>query len=289
MKNGFSIAASIVLSLLLSSCFDASKDLTFIVCNGEVNITGIRDGVSVKVLNIPSMLKTELYETECKVTSISSSSFCGNENLKEIIFPEGISIGKGAFEDCTNLRKIVFTGSNGEIESGAFANCLNLQEVIGINNVEAVSYGAFNGCINLKNKTEILARECTIDIHLEDFKVEYNSKIHPAFFHCNMCDDLYIVGDDGFLTGEIVVPEGERWIYKDHSVDFAREGRREGLYESPYIRTNLKGGAKKYVLPRDGREFALYGGDVFQIGGGFGRGYYDFADISVTFSVRYED
>lgn len=289
MKKWLSVAVSMVLSLLFSSCFNDGNDLTFHVVDGNVEVSGLKDGVSIKVLNIPSMVKTEEYETECQVTAVCNGAFRGNEVLEEIIFPEGISIGIGAFEGCTNLRKIVFTGSNGCIKSGAFANCSNLQEVIGLKNNEDISYGAFEGCTNLKNKNDILPRERTINIRLENFNVSWGGPVTPSHYYCNVANNgFYTRNVSGILTKEIVVPDGERWIYKDHSVEFSTKDKTY-LYYDPYIRRKFKGRVKEYKLPKDGRDFALYAGDVFQIGAEFVFAYYEYADISVVFTVYYED
>ena len=297
MKNGFHIAISIVLSMLLSSCFNASEDLEFFIdgeCGAGV-ITGVKEGVSIKVLNIPSMVEREdvVYGMTHPVTAIGYNAFSGNEELEEIVFPEWIDILEGAFKGCTNLRKVVFTGSNGRIERGAFANCPNLQDVVGIKNNEAISYGAFKGCTNLKNKKDVLPRECTVNFRLEDFKVAWGSRVTPSSFYCNMSSDGYYTKSvNGILTKEIVVPEGERWVYKDHFNEFSCDRKKRGglyYYYDPYIRRNFKGNVKEYKLPEDGRNFTLYAGDVFQVGINFVFDNFEFADISVVFSVYYED
>lgn len=109
------------------------------------------------------------------VKAISAQAFWKNYNLEEITIPNNIlSIGTGAFQDCNNLKTVVFDQRTQKIylhqsvfkntgiemiefptdflyklPSDLFTNCLNLKEVYIPSSVEKLSLSAFRGCIFL--------------------------------------------------------------------------------------------------------------------------------------------
>lgn len=102
---------------------------------------------------------------------IFQSRFWKCEELKEVYLDEGITIvGKGSFEDCANLVKVVLPSTLKKIDSFAFAstgtkeitipegiyleeeafyNCIELETVIMPKNIK-MSIDAFGGCCNIK-------------------------------------------------------------------------------------------------------------------------------------------
>lgn len=109
------------------------------------------------------------------VKAISSHAFWKNYNLEEITIPDNIlSIGTGAFQDCNNLKTVVFDQRTQQIylhqsvfkntgiekiefptnflyklPSDLFTNCLNLKEIYIPSSVDKLSLSAFRGCIFL--------------------------------------------------------------------------------------------------------------------------------------------
>lgn len=64
----------------------------------------------IETADIPSI--TTINEVEYPVTSISSKSFYGCENLREVTIPESItSIGENAFVGCNNLKSLTFNAT----------------------------------------------------------------------------------------------------------------------------------------------------------------------------------
>lgn len=102
---------------------------------------------------------------------IFQSRFWKCEELKEVYLDEGITVvGKGSFEDCANLVKVVLPSTLKKIDSFAFAstgikeiiipegtfleeeafyNCVELETVIMPKNIK-MSIDAFGGCYNIK-------------------------------------------------------------------------------------------------------------------------------------------
>lgn len=88
---------------------------------------------------------------------------------------------------------------------------------------------------------------------------------------------------NGFMTGDIIVPKGQKWVYKDYKIDYSWSGR----YYPPYIVYKNKGGGKKYQLPEDGRDFILYQGDAFQLGISLPEETFEYVEVSVIFHIEY--
>lgn len=82
-----------------------------------------------------------------KVTSIMAGAFSGNEDLKSVYIPEGITeIGNGAFEKCAELTSIRLPNSLIKIGESAFAECPKLNNVIIRDSVTTIEKNAFLSC-----------------------------------------------------------------------------------------------------------------------------------------------
>lgn len=106
-------------------------------------------------------------------------------------------------------------------------------------------------------------------------------------YYCDASDKDAIMGRDLYekavRTGDIIVPKGQKWVYKDYKIDYSWSGG----YYPPYIIYKNKGGGKKYQLPEDGRDFILYQGDAFQIGISLREQSFEYVEVSVIFHVEY--
>lgn len=291
MKSRFSMAVSIVLGLLLLSCSDASKQFDFrFDYDNKAYVVGLNGPEYLEVLKIPPTVRNKDDGKKYTVVGIDRYAFGGEDLLEEVYLPKTISvIEEDAFEDCYRLRKVVFPDSISFIAKGAFNGCISLEEVVGLKNKEAISYGAFEGCIRLKNRNDLLPHECIVKFHIEDFEPAHvSSAVNYSNFQCNMCNGFIIRSGHDLITKEIVVPQGETWVYRDHDADYLC-GNRKGWFTNPYIIIKIRGREKKYQLPEDGRDFTLQSGDTFQIGTYFAHGYFEYVDMSVVFSVQYYD
>lgn len=102
---------------------------------------------------------------------IFQSRFWKCEELKEAYIDEGITIvGKGSFEDCANLVKVVLPSTLKKIDSFAFAST-GIKEVI-IPNGTFLDEDAFFECSNLE--TVIMPRD--IKMSIDAFGGCYNIK-----------------------------------------------------------------------------------------------------------------
>ena len=73
-----------------------------------------------------------------------------NETLEEVVVPEGVkTIGNGAFENCTSLRRVSLPQSLEWIDEYAFAGCTSLERIELPVCVKWVSYRAFKDCSSL--------------------------------------------------------------------------------------------------------------------------------------------
>lgn len=77
------------------------------------------------------------------VLSIGSYCFSGNQNIKEVVLPDGLRIiEKGAFEDCSALCSVTLPSSLERISDFAF-RCTALEDVVIPDNVAYIGKYAF--------------------------------------------------------------------------------------------------------------------------------------------------
>ena len=116
-------------------------------------------------------------------TNIPNDFFIRCSGIEEVEFEDGnimASIGTGAFQSCTSLKRIELPACVTAVPNSLFYNCSSLESVSFLGNITAINQSAFNGTISLKSF---------------DF---------PA--------TLTAIGTTAFLgsglTGEIEIPEG---------------------------------------------------------------------------------
>lgn len=92
------------------------------------------------------------------VTAIASKAFydiwekTGCDIIKSITIPASVqSIGGYAFEDCTNLEKVVIEGQPNEIEPKTFAGCVSLKSIELPDSVKSIGKYAFEHCTSLES------------------------------------------------------------------------------------------------------------------------------------------
>ena len=84
------------------------------------------------------------------VTTIKSSAFSSNQNLKEIRFSAGVAtVGANAFYNCKVLNKIELADTITSIGNSAFAKCPKLKSVNLPSQLNDLSQGMFEGCSSL--------------------------------------------------------------------------------------------------------------------------------------------
>jgi|GEM_PF-2323581 len=84
-----------------------------------------------------------------KVTAIGDFSF-GGTDIRSILIPEGVvSIGRQAFDRCTNLTSVSIPSSVTEIGSAAFFRCDRLSSISLPDNFISIGSGAFLNCTGL--------------------------------------------------------------------------------------------------------------------------------------------
>ena len=110
----------------------------------------------------------------------------GNDNkLTEIEIPKSLeecryyrnndSIDGGTFDNCANLKTVMFEDGTTEIAEGLFAGCTGIEQIRIPDTVTVIESGAFGGCINLK---EIDVPNSVTEIQRSAF--EYCSSLKTA-------------------------------------------------------------------------------------------------------------
>ena len=86
------------------------------------------------------------------IVSIGKSAFEGCSELKSISLPNSLeSLGVQLFYGCTNLESILIPNRVTKIETNTFLECANLSTVSIPDNVVSIGEQAFEGCLNLKS------------------------------------------------------------------------------------------------------------------------------------------
>ena len=94
------------------------------------------------------------YGVEYSVTSLGKYAFEGCSNLTSVTIPNSvISIGELAFKNCTGLTSVTIPNSVTSIGGSAFVDCSGLTSVTIPNSVTSIGGAAFGGCSGLTSVT----------------------------------------------------------------------------------------------------------------------------------------
>lgn len=134
---------------------DKTRYTKGLVVNQE---TGIVEGYngSANLVIIPEIYsvhdRTENgvdYYDNVRITGISSNAFKGNTNVSGVVLPFSVnSIPDEAFKDCTSLWW-VSGGNIASIGKNAFENCTEMTDAIVSSGISSLGAGAYNGIQNL--------------------------------------------------------------------------------------------------------------------------------------------
>jgi len=103
------------------------------------------------------------------ITKIGNSLFANNNDITEIVIPDGItSIDASAFSACTALKTVSLPATFRTIESGAFQNCTSLEKVMLSDGITSIGERCFYGCssltaINLPTTLEMIGSNALTD------------------------------------------------------------------------------------------------------------------------------
>jgi hypothetical protein len=98
--------------------------------------------------------KTGSYAIPNSVTSIGRWAFELCTNLTSVTIPNSVtSIGLGAFESCTSLTNVTLSSSVTSIETTAFAYCISLTSITIPSSVTSIRSFAFESCTSLTSIT----------------------------------------------------------------------------------------------------------------------------------------
>lgn len=125
--------------------------------------------------------------------------------LTQVSLPASlISIGEGAFGNCSSLQQVNFSENLTAIGKSAFEGCSSLQQVNFPKNLTAIGIRAFQNCSNLKQVdlstctalTKIGERTFSMCSKLEEVKFPKNLTVieKEAFFYCTNLTQAVLVG-----------------------------------------------------------------------------------------------
>ena len=131
-------------------------ELTYTLTNGTYRLTGVGKDLGETVVIQPQINGIDVTHIGNEATTEDAilPVFKNNTNIKRVVIPATLtSIGRRAFEGCTNLETVTFAeGSQLKyIHNYAFNNCTSLQSITIPSSVTTIREGAFYNCTGLKN------------------------------------------------------------------------------------------------------------------------------------------
>lgn len=185
------------------------------------SVGGFTDS-SVPDLVIPGTV-TDQNGNEVDVVEIKEDAFRRNATINSLEILEGVKkIGKGAFSECSNLKKIIIPSSVIEIDPQAFYNCRALESIT-VNGGNPV-YRSFTNClINRAERSLIVgSKKSVIPVYKEDGGTEYIvTSIGAGAFYGSGIEEIDIpenitsIGAEAFKNSSLTkftVPEGIKVI-----------------------------------------------------------------------------
>ena len=163
------------------------------------NITTIYVGHEINDLGYDAFRKftsVESVELDCKISSITSSTFYGCSSLTSITIPDGVTdIGSSTFQSCSSLTSITIPDSVTNIGDLAFSYCSALTNVVLSNNLTKIGRDVFYDCTSLicnnydnakyigSNDNQYLLLYSSINKNITSIKVNSSTKfIHSSAF-----------------------------------------------------------------------------------------------------------
>lgn len=179
--------------------FESCKNLKEIIVDEKNEYFNSEGGVlfnkdKTEVIKYPEGKGDKTYEVPSGVTKIRNYAFYKNDNIEEVVALNSVmTIGLGAFCECTNLKNVTLSKNLTHVETSAFYGCDNLSKVHYLGTrvqLEALPIGDYNESL------------MNADIHYEcEYKetVSTNSeKGHTYGLYCPECG--WLSGEDiGFL------------------------------------------------------------------------------------------
>ncbi len=140
-----------VTNVQLLAFSDCKRMLSFVVDAENEYYSSDEDGVLYNkdqtiLLQYPIGKKNPCFDVPLGVTKIESSAFSYSDNIVSIRIPSSVVTINQAFNTCANLRYVEILGNIESIYGSSFENCGNLKSIVFGKSVTKVGYDAFSEC-----------------------------------------------------------------------------------------------------------------------------------------------
>jgi len=142
---------------LIMQCNMMPAKVVGLKVNGTINA----DDFTQMLVNMKSLLRLDL--TDCDITEIPDDALKGKQQLRELALPTKLlTIGQGAFQDCTFLENLTLQAGLQTIGQSAFQNCTSLQVLTLQTGLQTIGQSAFQNCIGLTGELSLPSTVTTI-------------------------------------------------------------------------------------------------------------------------------
>ena len=211
----------------------------------------------------------EMHETQYTLRVIEEQAFAYNDDLKEVVIPEGVrSIGYRAFYGCENLERVVIPSTLENIEDEAFAHCGSLKYINFPQQLFYVGENVFMGCDSLKLTPEqqdvLVNTEYAADLaqqaafvvdvdHLVELTPYLGTSFREFIAHYDDMEDCEYTDGTGYANKDISV--GTNWMdgsdYDYDSINYI-EINRKCNYSLCGIYPTMRGDEALHILQQNG-------------------------------------
>ena len=232
---------------------EASEDIFIWDANDGTKIIGYHAGRlkeylsrNNNILKIPEKCKT-----------LEANAFQNCSNIERVIVPNSVTdIGKAVFFNCNNLVSVEIPNTVTKIKNETFENCTNLKNITIPNSVTAIGAWAFGKCSSLTN----------IEIPNSVYNIGTG-----AFSYCTslssviMKEGISFIGDAAFNgcvnLKDIIIPESVTYIGSNLDDTLWYKNQKDGIVYINNILYKYKGEMPKNttISVKDGTKQIAYG------------------------------
>ena len=188
-------------------------DMSFLRCSSLKSVTILSSVTSIANYTFQNCSSLTSVTIPGGVTNIGSQAFQNCSSLTSVTIPSSATVGAGAFNGCSSLVNLEFSGSSGgSLGGSAFNGCTSLKEI----EIPSQEIGnkAFMGCsslekIKLLSGVSVIGSEAFADCeNLMSFEVAAGNKAYTSYDGALFTKDMKTLISYPAGRVDVKIPEG---------------------------------------------------------------------------------